>query len=218
MDSKKQRIHDVIDIDRAAGSPAEPCALAQLDTAHFRDASARVISLLTGNDDTTDSTGTAKELRERGKLDLIAPKNEYRLFLFGPTGRNVDASLDVTFTASDHSPEDQSPSFSFGLIDNRIKGIPFTKLSLFEFGDVLVQRYGGKDYRLLMPAPKDGHWHIRMLIVGRRCQVLINGYSIFAGPVSEDEKDRKLGTLVQPVSVHAVVHDYTWRIAEERTK
>lgn len=90
--------------------------------------------------------------------------------------------------------------------------------SLFEFGDVLAQRYGGKDYRLLMPTPNDGHCHIRMLIVGRRCQVLINGHTIFAGPVSEDEKDRKLGTLVHPVGVHAVAHGYTWRIAEERTK
>ena len=193
-----------------------PNPLAEIDRFPLEDFSTKLIGAedRKGKRD-SDWTAAAKKLSKNGTFQFSAPDASYQLLEFGPPGADVDATLEFSFTPEPSTQMFYSRTFNFRTGSRQsARHIPLAiKAYIDDENTVSIVRYSGDhDYDLSFPAPPDGHWRARMLVLGQRCEFILNGRRIYYGPVEMPESKRQLGLMIQVVGVNATIHHLTWRI------
>lgn len=187
--------------------------LAELDRYPFRDASARIVSLIPPVTDNWATPQAARDLRDNATYTFSAPGGSFRMHILGPSGNNADLKLEFSTAPSDKIVTPFNRAFVFGLVDCRDPGRLLLKINVFDSGRMQVSRYGEGDYALAAPPSFDGHQRARIIVVGQRCEVVFNGKRVFYGPVTPPEKGRRLGMFLQTIGMTSTIHDFSWKIA-----
>ena len=201
------------------GSRVLPDPLDELKNYAFEDASLKLSALFPGDLEGLNMGPTLDALNTWGTCNFTAHSDHFAVKALGPAGRNVDVAIYFTFKPSDEVEKRQyGRAFAFGLVNQRgEKGVyetgPNLCMSMYDYGGVEISRHEKKDFVFTYPHLTKGLHRGRIIAVGPRYEIILDGRRVARGIVREEERDRNLGIFFQATGLTTSIASYSWRIA-----
>ena len=187
-----------------------------IDKLPVRDVTSAMESLMPADEEYgSGSKEAAASFRKDRRSDFSLPSGHYHLYRHGPTGKNVDFSAHCRFKDTDQDQTPFAKCIKIGLTEKGSKQM-LISLVLSTNGVLVASGLQMPPCKLDVQQLLKDEFDLRMVAVGNRCELTVNGTTVFYGPILADERTRELNLLIQHVGVTGEWRDVSWRTAPAR--